>query len=45
MNKEKTFETLKDFILKHLPKLKKINSSKIVEKRIDKFCKMGIYKS
>ena len=45
MNKEKTFETLKNFILKHLPKLKKINSSKIVEKRIDKFCKMGIYKS
>ena len=44
-NKEKTFETVKDFILEQLPKLKKINSSKIVNKRIEKFCKMGIYKS
>jgi acetyl-CoA carboxylase carboxyl transferase subunit alpha len=44
-NKEKTFETVKDFILEQLIKLKKINSSKIVDKRIEKFCKMGIKKS
>ena len=29
MNKEKTFETLKDFILKHLPKLKKKTRQKL----------------
>ena len=44
-NKEKTFETVKDFILKNLPKIKKIKTSKIVHKRIEKFCKMGIYNS
>ena len=44
-NREKTFESVKDFILKNLPKLKKIKNSKIVPKRIEKFCKMGIYNS
>jgi len=44
-NREKTFETVKDFILKNIPKLKKIKTSKIVPKRIEKFCKMGIYNS
>ena len=44
-NKEKTFETVKDFILENLPKIKKIKHSKIVHKRIEKFSKMGIYNS
>ena len=44
-NREKTFETVKDFILENIPKLKKIKTSKIVSKRIEKFCKMGIYNS
>ena len=44
-NREKTFENVKDCILKNLPKLKKIKTSKIVQKRIEKFCKMGIYNS
>ena len=44
-NKEKTFETVKDFILENLPKIKKLKNSKIAHKRIEKFCKMGIYNS
>ena len=44
-NKEKTFETVKDFILTNLPKIKKIKNSKIAHKRIEKFSKMGIYNS
>ena len=44
-NREKTFENVKDCILKNLPKLKKTKTSKIVQKRIEKFCKMGIYNS
>ena len=44
-NREKTFESVKDFIVKNLPKLKKIKNSKIAPKRIEKFCKMGIYNS
>ena len=35
--------TLKDYVLKTLAELKKINPDKRIEQRIDKFSKMGFY--
>ena len=37
-----TFEIVKKEILKHLPKLMEMDKEKLVNKRIDKFCNMGV---
>lgn len=39
---EDTFEIVKKEILKHLPKLIEMDKDKLVAKRIDKFCSMGV---
>ena len=41
-NHEEIFQTVKDEILKQLAKLEKLNSKKLVEQRIEKFCSMGM---
>lgn len=40
---EAAFEFVKKEISKQLSKLKKINSGELVEKRMEKFCAMGVY--
>lgn len=42
--REETFDNVKKTIQKHLKKLSKMDPQKRCEKRIDKFCKMGVYK-
>lgn len=42
--REATFENVKKSILKNLEKLMKMDPDKRVEKRIEKFCKMGEFK-
>ena len=39
---EEAFEIVKKEILKHLPKLVEMDKEKLVAKRIDKFCNMGV---
>lgn len=39
---EEAFELVKKEILKHLPKLVEMDKDKLVEKRINKFCSMGV---
>ncbi|HVA98389.1 MAG TPA: acetyl-CoA carboxylase carboxyltransferase subunit alpha, partial [Bacteroidia bacterium] len=41
-NPEEMFKILKEEILKHLEKLTKVEPDKLVEKRIKKFCSMGV---
>lgn len=41
---EKMFEILKDELLTHITKLKKVDTEKLLEKRLAKFEKMGAYK-
>ena len=41
-NPEEMFETVKKEIIKHLTKLTKEDADKLVTKRIDKFCSMGV---
>ena len=41
-NHDEMFKILKDEILKHLEKLTKVEPDKLVEKRIKKFCSMGV---
>jgi acetyl-CoA carboxylase carboxyl transferase subunit alpha len=41
-NPEEMFALVKKEILKHLPKLVDIDKEKLVSKRIDKFCSMGV---
>ena len=41
-NPEEMFETVKKEIVKHLSKLTKENPDELVNKRIDKFCSMGV---
>ena len=43
INHEAIFATVKKEILLHIEKLSKIKPDKLVEKRIDKFCSMGVY--
>jgi acetyl-CoA carboxylase alpha subunit len=38
------FSLLKDELLQHISKLKKIDTDKLLEKRLSKFEKMGAYK-
>ena len=42
-NPEEMFATVKKEILKHLPKLQEMEPDKLVQKRINKFCSMGVY--
>ncbi|MEX1003392.1 MAG: acetyl-CoA carboxylase carboxyltransferase subunit alpha [Crocinitomicaceae bacterium] len=42
--REETFENVKNSIQKNLEKLKKMDPNERVEKRIEKFCEMGVYK-
>ena len=42
VNPEEIFDTVKKEILKHLPKLLEMDKEKLVEKRINKFCAMGV---
>jgi acetyl-CoA carboxylase carboxyl transferase subunit alpha len=41
-NHEEVFKTVKEEILKHIATLEKLNPKKRVEKRIEKFCAMGV---
>jgi acetyl-CoA carboxylase carboxyl transferase subunit alpha len=41
-NHEEIFKTVKEEILKHVATLEKLNPKKRVEKRIEKFCAMGV---
>jgi acetyl-CoA carboxylase carboxyl transferase subunit alpha len=41
-NPEEMFAIVKKEILKHLPKLVELDKDKLVAKRIDKFCSMGV---
>lgn len=43
-NHEEIFDTVKNEILKHINKLKGVDADKLIEKRINKFSKMGHYK-
>ena len=43
-NQEEVFATVKTEILKNLDKLKKISPEKLVDRRIKKFCAMGVVK-
>lgn len=43
VNPKETFQNVKDEILKQLEKLNKIEPDKRVQKRIDKFCSMGVF--
>jgi len=42
VNPEEMFVTVKKEILKHLPKLSELDKDKLVTKRINKFCAMGV---
>lgn len=42
--REETFTNVKKTIQKHLTKLQKMDPTKRCEKRIEKFCEMGVYK-
>lgn len=42
--REETFDTVKKTIQKHLAKLQKMDPALRCEKRIEKFCEMGVYK-
>lgn len=42
-NPPEMFETLKKELLKHLPKLQEMDKEKLVEKRVNKFCSMGVF--
>ncbi|MCO6499511.1 MAG: acetyl-CoA carboxylase carboxyltransferase subunit alpha [Vicingus serpentipes] len=42
VNPEEMFGIVKNEILKHLPKLIEMDKEKLVEKRINKFCAMGV---
>ncbi|MDG1476023.1 MAG: acetyl-CoA carboxylase carboxyltransferase subunit alpha [Vicingaceae bacterium] len=42
VNPEEMFATVKKEILKHLPKLSELDKDKLVTKRINKFCAMGV---
>ena len=42
VNPEEMFATVKKEILKHLPKLMECEKDKLVTKRINKFCSMGV---
>lgn len=41
-NPEEMYEIVKKEIQKHLPKLKEMDKEKLVDKRINKFCSMGV---
>ena len=43
-NREKTFETVRDTIVKTYDELKNLSPKELVEKRMDKYDKMGVYK-
>ncbi|MCH8553643.1 MAG: acetyl-CoA carboxylase carboxyltransferase subunit alpha [Schleiferiaceae bacterium] len=43
-NNQEMFEIVKAEILKHLPKLQALETEKLIDKRIQKFSKMGVYK-
>ncbi|MCO5258524.1 MAG: acetyl-CoA carboxylase carboxyltransferase subunit alpha [Crocinitomicaceae bacterium] len=43
-NHEEMFETVKKYIVKNLDALKKVDADKRIDKRINKFCKMGVWK-
>lgn len=43
--KEETFQSVKKIILKHLEKLSAMDPEERCNKRIEKFCKMGVYNS
>ena len=43
-NREDVFANVKACIQKNITKFQKMESSKLVSKRIDKFCDMGVYK-
>ena len=42
--REETFANVKKSVLKNLEKLKEIDKETLVQKRIDKFCNMGVFK-
>lgn len=42
--REETYSNVKKVILKHLSKLQKMDPDKRSEKRIEKFCEMGVFK-
>ena len=41
-NPDEMFDAVKKEILKHLPKLSEMEPDKLVQKRINKFCAMGV---
>ena len=43
-NRPEVFEAVKNKIVKEIEKLEKIDSAKLVSKRINKFCEMGEFK-
>lgn len=43
-NPKQSIETLKSMLVEELKKLKKIKPQKLVEQRVEKFCKMGAWK-
>ena len=43
-NRTETFAAVKDTIIKNIEKLEKMDANKRAEKRIEKFCEMGVYK-
>ena len=42
-NREKTFDIVKNKILKHYTDLKKLSPEELVEQRMDKYAQMGVY--
>ncbi|MBT8221569.1 MAG: acetyl-CoA carboxylase carboxyltransferase subunit alpha [Eudoraea sp.] len=42
-NREKTFEIVKNKILKHYSELKKLSPEELIEKRMDKYAQMGVF--
>ncbi|MBT8204282.1 MAG: acetyl-CoA carboxylase carboxyltransferase subunit alpha [Eudoraea sp.] len=42
-NREKTFEIVKNKILKHYTELKKLSPEELIEKRMDKYAQMGVF--
>ena len=42
-NREKTFDIVKNKILKHYTELKKLSPEELVEKRMDKYAQMGVF--
>ena len=43
-NREKTFETVRDTILASYDELKKLSKEEMIEKRMDKYANMGVFK-